>query len=270
MAEPLCPPSLARPGAPLVGMPDLLILITALVLLVLLLSSEKQGRTPWGVYVKGSVSALFVLTALIQPHPNPAYYHAILLGLLFGLVGDVCLALPGNRAFRVGLFAFLGGHVFYVWAFARLTRPEDWASPIQLILLAVGGGAFWWLRSHVGKMMVPVTVYLIVITLMLAGAWAVIRNPDLRRSRQMGHPGRGPLFLPVRSLCRSSTLRHGTVPQPADRVALVLRRSVSDRVFRGDGRLVQAKGRASPPVLTRGRGSGPCESSSSSKPREDL
>ena len=160
-------------------MPDLLILIIALVLLVILLSSEKQGRTPWGVYVKGSVSALFVLTALIQPHPNPAYYQAILLGLIFGLVGDVCLALPGNRAFRVGLFAFLAGHIFYVWAFAGIARPEDWASPVQIILLAVSGGAFWWLRSHVGRMMIPVIVYLIVITLMLAVGWAVYCHPGL-------------------------------------------------------------------------------------------
>jgi uncharacterized membrane protein YhhN len=160
-------------------MPDLLILATALVLLILLLSSEKQGRTPWGVYVKGSVSALFVLTALNQPHPLPAYYHTVLLGLVFGLVGDVCLALPGNRAFRVGLFAFLAGHIFYVWAFAGLARPEDWASPMLLMLLVASGGAFWWLRPHVGRMMVPVIVYLIVITLMLAAAWTVFRNPDL-------------------------------------------------------------------------------------------
>ena len=160
-------------------MPDLLIPLAALILLVLLLASEKQGRTPRRVFIKGSVSALFVLTALLQPHPLATYYHRILLGLIFGLVGDVCLALPGNRAFRVGLFAFLAGHIFYVWAFAGLARPEDWASPIQLVILVASGGAFWWLRSHVGRMMVPVVVYLIVITLMLAGAWAVFRNPDL-------------------------------------------------------------------------------------------
>ncbi len=174
-------------------MPDLLIPVTALVLLVLLLSSEKQGRTPHGVAIKGSVSALFVLTALTQPHPLPTYYHQILLGLLFGLVGDVCLALPGNRAFRVGLFAFLGGHVLYVWAFAGLTRPEDWASPVQLILLVASGGAFWWLRSHVGRMMVPVIVYLVVITLMLAGAWAVFQVPGL------GAMGRW--FILIGALC---------------------------------------------------------------------
>jgi uncharacterized membrane protein YhhN len=158
---------------------DILVVSVAVVLLILLLSSEKQGRTPRGVYIKGSVSALFILTALAQPHPLPSYYHPILLGLIFGWVGDVCLALPGKGAFRVGLFAFLAGHIFYVWAFAGLTQPEDWASSIQLILLAVSGGAFWWLRPHVGRMLVPVTAYLIVITLMLAGACAVVRNPDL-------------------------------------------------------------------------------------------
>jgi uncharacterized membrane protein YhhN len=160
-------------------MPDLLILVVALFLLVLLLSSEKQGRTPRGVYIKGSVSILFVVTALLQPHPLPTYFHRILAGLVLGLVGDVCLALPGNRAFRAGLVAFLAGHVFYVWAFAGLTEPADWASPVQLILLCISGTAFWWLRPHVGKMMVPVIVYLVVITLMLAGAWAVFRNPEM-------------------------------------------------------------------------------------------
>ena len=160
-------------------MPDLLILITALVLLVLLLASEKQGRTPRGVFIKGSVSALFVLTAFLQPHPLATYYHLILLGLLFGLVGDVCLALPGTRSFRVGLFAFLAGHIFYVWAFAGLARPEDWASPMLLMLFFASGAAFLWLRPHVGRMLVPVIVYLVVITLMLAAAWTVYRNPEL-------------------------------------------------------------------------------------------
>ena len=160
-------------------MPNLLIFVTALVLLIVLLSSEKRGRTPQGVIIKGSVSALFIVTALAQPHPLPAYYYRILAGLVFGLIGDVCLALPGNRAFRIGLFAFLGGHLLYVWAFIDLARPEDWASPVQLVVLVASIGAFAWLRPHLGRMMVPVVVYLVVITLMLMGAWAVFRHPGL-------------------------------------------------------------------------------------------
>jgi uncharacterized membrane protein YhhN len=160
-------------------MTNVLILFAASFLLILLLASEKQGRTPRGVFIKGSVSALFVVTALIQPHPLSAYYYRILAGLAFGLIGDVCLALPGNRAFRIGLFAFLGGHLLYVWAFADLARPEDWTSPVQLVILVASLGAFVWLRPHLGRMTVPVVVYLVVITLMLMGACAVFRHPGL-------------------------------------------------------------------------------------------
>ena len=174
-------------------MMDLLILFTALVLLILLLSSEKQGRTPRGTAIKGCVSALFVVTALIQPHPVPAYYHRILAGLVFGLIGDICLAIPGNRSFRIGLFTFLVGHIFYVWAFADLTGLHNWASPVQLFILACSGGAFWWLRPHVGRMRVPVVVYLVVITLMLAGAWAVFRHPEIETA--------GRAFVWIGALC---------------------------------------------------------------------
>ena len=160
-------------------MTNVLILFGASFLLIFLLALEKGGRTPQGVVIKGAVSVLFVVTALIQPHPLPTYYHHILLGLVFGLVGDVCLALPGNRAFRIGLFAFLVGHLFYVWAFANLARPENWASPVQLFVLAFSMGAFVWLRPHLGRMMIPVVLYLVVITLMLMGAWAVFRHPGL-------------------------------------------------------------------------------------------
>ncbi len=170
-------------------MPDLLIPVIALALLILLLASEKQGRTPRGVFIKGAVSALFVLTALIQPHLLPAYYHRILLGLVFGLIGDVCLALPGNTAFRAGLAAFLAGHIFYVWAFVDLTSPADWASPFQAVILASSAGAFLWLRPHLGRMKAPVVVYLIVITLMLAGARAVLCRPGL------AEPGRWVIWI---------------------------------------------------------------------------
>jgi uncharacterized membrane protein YhhN len=160
-------------------MTNALIVFAASLLLTILLASERQGRTTRGVFIKGSVSVLFVLAVLTQPHPLPAYFQRILAGLVFGLVGDVCLALPGNRAFRVGLFAFLAGHLLYVWAFAGLTRHADWFSPVQLLILAFSLGAFVWLRPHLGRMTAPVIVYLVVITLMLVGAWAVFRNPGL-------------------------------------------------------------------------------------------
>jgi len=115
---------------------DLLIVLCAVVLLVGVLTFEKKGATTRRAALKGCVSLLFVVTALVQPHPVPAYYCRILAGLVFGLIGDVCLAIPGNRSFRAGLFAFLAGHLLYVWAFSALAPLENWVSPVQLIFIA--------------------------------------------------------------------------------------------------------------------------------------
>jgi uncharacterized membrane protein YhhN len=106
----------------------------------------------------------------------PAYYRLIVAGLILGLVGDVCLALPGLTAFRCGLAAFLTGHIVYVLAFARLTRSSDWAHAANLVVLVVSGAVFWWLLPRLGGMLIPVLLYIVVISAMVMGAWAAFRN----------------------------------------------------------------------------------------------
>ena len=100
-------------------MVDTALLVLALALLAGLLMAERQTRTGPILAFKTPLSALFVAAALIQPHPIQSYYHWVLAGLVWGLIGDVCLALKGNRAFRAGLISFLLGHILYVVAFAR-------------------------------------------------------------------------------------------------------------------------------------------------------
>src|SRR4030042_409737 len=77
---------------------------------------KKKDRRPL-LITKFFLSLLFVITALLQPHPVPTYYHYLLIGLIFCLVGDVFLALPQKKAFMGGLIAFLFGHVFYIFSF---------------------------------------------------------------------------------------------------------------------------------------------------------
>ena len=78
---------------------------------------DRRGLVP----AKTSLSVLFVITALVQPHSVSLYYHFLLIGLLFCLAGDVFLALPQEKMFRFGLVSFLVGHLFYIVAF--LSRP---------------------------------------------------------------------------------------------------------------------------------------------------
>jgi uncharacterized membrane protein YhhN len=155
-------------------MPDHLpLLLAAVLLLAGLLWAEAGGRRRAALAVKSALSSLFVLAALGAEHPLPSYYHLVLTGLVLGLVGDVCLALPGKGAFRAGLVAFLAGHVLYVAAFAGLVGMSRWLTPPAVVLFLAGIWIFYWLRGRMGPLLLPVLAYIAVISLMLAGAWAV-------------------------------------------------------------------------------------------------
>ncbi len=155
--------------------------IVACSLLVGLLWAEATGNYKVILLFKAPLSSLFVLTAALRPYVLKRYYHVVVAGLVFGLVGDICLALPGNTAFRVGLAAFLLGHILYVFAFTQLTRRADWIHPVNFLILAVSGYIFWSLFPHLGNMLIPVVFYILVISVMVSGAWAVFRNPNVNR-----------------------------------------------------------------------------------------
>ncbi|KAF5434714.1 putative membrane protein YhhN [Candidatus Methanophagaceae archaeon] len=158
-----------------------ILIFVAAGLLTGLVWAESTGNNWLALGFKTPLSILFVITVLLQPKVFPKYFKFVLVGLIFGLVGDVCLALPGLTAFRVGLVAFLAGHILYILAFAILTRRADWISPVNILIIAISGCVYLWLLPNLGKMLVPVTFYIVVISVMVAAAWAVFRNSRVRR-----------------------------------------------------------------------------------------
>jgi len=155
------------------------IAIPATLLLAGLLFFERRRSTAGKLATKAPLSCLFVLAALLAPHWAGWYYRLIVAGLVLGLVGDVCLALPGRKAFMAGLASFLLGHVLYVAAFATLARPglATWVG--AAVVLAASAGVYLWLRPHLGSMNVPVVAYVLVISVMLGAAWSVLADTDL-------------------------------------------------------------------------------------------
>ena len=151
-----------------------LIIILALILLGVLLHFDKQGNRKAALPVKTLLSCLFVITALVQPHPLPGYFYLLLIGLIFCLGGDVFLALPQEKMFLYGLVSFLVGHVFYVIAFFAIAHLHQWTWIGLGICLVLSGGIYLWLRPHLGSMHLPVLFYVIAITVMVVGAWSVI------------------------------------------------------------------------------------------------
>ena len=148
------------------------ILLAAILLLVLLVYEKREEEKP-RLIAKTILSCLFVFVAILQPATVPAYGKFILIGLIFCLAGDVCLALPGDKIFRAGLVAFLVGHIFYVISFSYLVSVSNWFIPGAVLFWVLSLLVFLWLRPHLKAMLIPVVVYILVITVMASGAWAV-------------------------------------------------------------------------------------------------
>jgi uncharacterized membrane protein YhhN len=156
-----------------------LIIAGAVILLTGLLCFENKENWKLLTPTKALLSLLFILAALVQPHLMPRYYHLLLVGLVFCLCGDICLALPWKRMFLLGLVSFLIGHIFYILAFFHVGETGWWTWVGSLVALAISGSIYLWLKPHLGPMHGPVAVYIIIITIMLSGACSVLASTGL-------------------------------------------------------------------------------------------
>ena len=149
-----------------------------------LLWAERAGSRRGLWLAKPVASLAFVWAGVEAGALDSAYGQLLLAGLVLCLLGDVLL-IPNDRpaVFRLGLFAFLAGHVAYSAAF--LTRPLDpfGLAAGAIVLAVVLVGVLRWLGPSLPADMVwPVRVYLIVIGAMstlacgltaAGGPWAV-------------------------------------------------------------------------------------------------
>jgi uncharacterized membrane protein YhhN len=127
-----------------------------------------------------------LLIAVLTGKPEASLYKvAIIAGLVCSLAGDVFLMLPSDR-FVAGLVSFLIAHLFYITAFTAGTGfgLSLWSlAPCAIYGLFI----FSILSPHLGKMKLPVLVYMVVILVMAWQAW--------ERWRQTGQSGALLAFL---------------------------------------------------------------------------
>jgi uncharacterized membrane protein YhhN len=147
----------------------LLMLLSILVLVSAILTIRAEYRGPRRrVYLfKPLTVVLIILIAWQAKFPaSPFYRYLVVAGLLCSLAGDVFLMLPRDR-FVEGLLSFLVAHLFYIAAFTydggRVLNV--WAA---VPLLAYGGLMLGLLWMRLGRMRVPVVIYVLAILLM---AW---------------------------------------------------------------------------------------------------
>lgn len=149
-----------------------MMILLPLVTAVLAIWGEYQPKRTLVYIFKPLTTLIIIGLALIGPFdPIPdyllAYKWLIGGGLILCLAGDIFLMLP-PRYFLAGLGSFMAGHWFYVAAFTLggITLAWWW-----LPLLIYGGGVYYLLHPHLGKMRWPVVIYMLFILLM---AWTAL------------------------------------------------------------------------------------------------
>lgn len=145
--------------------------ITAAGCFGLLVAERKQSQL--GSWLTKPVAALgFVLLGLARARYETPYDHALVVGLFLCMGGDVLLIPKHRGAFAAGILSFLLGHVAFVVAFLQLgvSSLVGIGSLCLLILPAVV--VLRWLLPHAGSLRAAVVAYVVVITTMVATAFA--------------------------------------------------------------------------------------------------
>ncbi len=133
-------------------------------------NAEYVGRTELLRICKPLASVGFLLAAAGAGAFNSTFGTVIFVGLVFCLVGDVLLMWQAKGPFMAGIFAFLLGHVAYLFAFAMRGQHNIAAVVALVAVLPVAVFTLRWLWKGISELKVPVIAYVVVISLMVMTA----------------------------------------------------------------------------------------------------
>lgn len=151
-----------------------------------LVSAEKSGPTGRILLFKAPLSLLFVVVWWILPYPNRLVSALVGAALTCCLCGDILLAFSGRIVFLLGLVSFLMGHLLFATTFF-VTGTTGPAMAIGAMLMILAAGIIWrWLAPYLDDMSAPVLAYLVVISIMVCGAWSILSSPHISCESRIG------------------------------------------------------------------------------------
>jgi len=112
---------------------------------------------------------ILLIAAQARQASDSLYKYAIIAGLVCSLAGDLFLMLPSDR-FVAGLVSFLIAHLLYIAAFAG-GAGFGFSPWVLLPFVIYGTLMFSILSPHLGRIRLPVLVYMTVILVMAWQAW---------------------------------------------------------------------------------------------------
>jgi uncharacterized membrane protein YhhN len=127
-------------------------------------ADDKQRWTLVTICKPLAMIAMILIAAGAAPPAVPFYKYGIMAGLACSLVGDIFMMLRPKR-FTEGLASFLVAHLFYIAAFLSVLKFQFTLWPLFPLILYV----FIMMRilyPRLGKMKIPVIIYVLVIMTM--------------------------------------------------------------------------------------------------------
>ena len=135
-----------------------------------LLFGEWKDRPAVRAVSKPLASLGFIVAAIGFGALESPYGNIVLIGLILGAIGDVCLLGKAKQYFIAGLVSFLLGHVAYVVAFSFLPISVTQTLVAAAVMSAVMVALARWVFPHAPDMRVPIGIYMLVIAAMCAVA----------------------------------------------------------------------------------------------------
>ena len=121
------------------------------------------------LFLSVAVSAFLIL------HTNADYAIWVIVALCLGLIGDVLLVFADNlKFFILGLVSFLLGQVCYAIVFARFVGFSWIDAVVYAVVIGATLIAYSRAKLDLGKMKIPVLVYVLVIAFMFVMAVSTI------------------------------------------------------------------------------------------------
>ncbi len=130
--------------------------------------AEYRGPRRYVYIFKPLTMGLICLIAILGQASLPFYKYMIIVGLISSMAGDVFLMLPSDR-FVAGVIAFLIAHLFYIVAFASEISALIWWPLIPIVTYGIV--IYTILAPYLGKLQLPVLIYVAAILIMTWLAW---------------------------------------------------------------------------------------------------
>jgi uncharacterized membrane protein YhhN len=193
------------------------ILFALIFILQLTLGHSELGYTAY--FIKPCIVLFLLVVLFLNTRLKGRFHKRVFTGLIFALAGDILLMFaPLNDSyFLYGLVAFLLCHIYYTSAFYLdfKSAPEldKKGARIAILLCAITAiGYYFFLRSHLGMMKLPVMIYILFISMMMMMA-------SFRNQRVNQESFKLILFGAMFFLLSDSILAYNKFIQPIDHAA---------------------------------------------------